>query len=145
MTGTGRTRWRLGGWCWAVLAADPAPAGAELTTAIDQMIIDCDYALYRTLDRGFGHREPVEVALELFAAFGVVTGGVERSRITPLGQWALPILGNRGAALFRFPDTEKEVGWCASSRSLCGMRGRHTGGECPWRRPTRSVIFTRSS
>jgi hypothetical protein len=127
--GDGTDALEIGRLVLTVLATDPAPAGADLLTAINQTIIGCGHALYRTFDRGFGHREPAEVALELLAAFGTVTGGVGRWRITPLGQWVAPILGVRGAALLRSADSGNEVdGVCQLKITL-----RHVRPTC-WRR-----------
>jgi hypothetical protein len=107
--GDGADALEIGRLVLTVLATDPAPIGADLLTAINQTIIGCGHALYRTFDRGFGSRDPAGVALELLAAFGAVTGRTGRWRIAPLGQWVLPILGVRGAALLRSSDVENEV------------------------------------
>jgi hypothetical protein len=44
-------------------------------------------------------RDPAEVALELFAAFGAVIADGGQWRITSLGRWALPRIGGSGFAL----------------------------------------------
>ncbi|HEX3780612.1 MAG TPA: plasmid pRiA4b ORF-3 family protein [Pseudonocardiaceae bacterium] len=119
----------IGRLALTVLATEPAPAGADLLTAINQTIIACGHALYRTFDRSFGYRDPAEVVLRLLAGFGAITGGVGRWRITPLGQWVLSVLGARGTALLSSPGAENEVdGVCQLKVTL-----RHVRPTC-WRR-----------
>jgi hypothetical protein len=96
--GDGAESREIGRLVLTVLATDPPPTGAGLRTAITHTIIHSDFRLHEAFHRG-GVRDPVEVALELFAAFGAVT--VERGqwRIAPLGRWALPRMGGSGFAL----------------------------------------------
>lgn len=127
--GDGADALEIGRLVLTVLATDPAPTGADLLTAISQTIIRSGYDLYRTFNRGFGVRDPAEVALELLAVFGTVTGAGGKWRITPLGRWALPVLGARGTALLGSPEAYGEIaGVCQLKITL-----RHFRPPC-WRR-----------
>lgn len=70
------------------LATDPPPA-EHLSMTIMHAVLDSELDLYHIF-RG-GIQRPAEAVLELLAAFGAVTGA--QARITPLGRWALPVLG----------------------------------------------------
>lgn len=127
--GDGADALEIGRLVLTVLATDPAPARADLLIAINQTIIGSDHALYRTFDRGFGHREPARVALELLTAFGAVTRKVGRWQIAPLGQWMLPVLRVHGTSLLRSPDQDGDIdGACQLKITL-----RHVRPTC-WRR-----------
>jgi len=99
MMATARNYWRSAGWVLTVLAVDPALAGADLVRAIGDTVLRSSLPLYRTFDRGFGHRDPAEVALDLLAAFGSVADEGKQERITPLGRWVLPVLSTSGVSL----------------------------------------------
>lgn len=88
-----------------VLVAEPALVGAELARAISHAVLD--EGSYGTFDWGFGTRDPAEVTLEFLAAFGAVTG-TPRRRITPLGRWALSMIGTRGESLLDSSDATDE-------------------------------------
>jgi hypothetical protein len=90
--GDGTQSREIGRLVLSVLATDPPPTGPDLPTAITHAIIDSDPRLYHAFGHGFGTRDPAEVALEVLAAFGAVTGDGGQWRITPLGRWALPLL-----------------------------------------------------
>ncbi|HEX5114242.1 MAG TPA: plasmid pRiA4b ORF-3 family protein [Pseudonocardiaceae bacterium] len=120
-----------------VLATDSAPASADLLTSINRTIIGSGYDLFRTFDRGFGVRDPAEVALTLLTAFGAVADQRGRWRIGPLGQWVLPILGARGTALLGASGTRGETnGICQLKITL-----RHVRLAC-WRRVLVSASAT---
>jgi hypothetical protein len=104
--GDGSESLEIGRLALGVLAAEPAPA--EPAKAIPDAVLGVGYHLYRTFDRGFGYREPAEVLLNLLAAFGAVTGLYDRSRITPLGRWALAEIGVRGQSLLPRSGVEPE-------------------------------------
>ncbi len=97
--GDGVESLEIGRLVLTVLATDPPPTGADLLTAITHTIISADFRLHKIFHRGLGVRDPAEVALELFAAFGAVTPDGGRWRISPLGRWALPRMGGSGFAL----------------------------------------------
>lgn len=108
--GDGSEALEIGRLVLTVLAADPAPTGADLLETIARTVIASGYDLYRIFDRGFGVRDPAEVALEVLAAFGAVSGASGQWRITPLGRWALPVIAGRGASLLGSSDVEDETG-----------------------------------
>lgn len=128
--GNGSEALEIGRLVLTALAADPAPAEADLYRVIGAaVIIGSDYRLCRTFERGFGHREPAEVALEVLAVFGAVANVGEQRRITPLGRWALRVIGTRGASLLGSSDADGETdGICQLKISL-----RHVLPAC-WRR-----------
>ncbi|TVT45095.1 plasmid pRiA4b ORF-3 family protein [Amycolatopsis rhizosphaerae] len=127
--GDGAEALRIGKLALTLLAAEPAPVGAELLTAIHGAIINGGYALYRTFNRGFGERRPAEVVLELLAAFGAVTGESGQWRISPLGRRGLQILDSRGVELLAAPGAPAESGGiCQLKITLSRMR------PAPWRR-----------
>ncbi|GAA0529073.1 plasmid pRiA4b ORF-3 family protein [Saccharopolyspora erythraea] len=125
----------IGRLALTVLASDPEPTRAELATAISHAILDAGYELYRTFARGFGVRDPAEVTLELLAAFGTVTGTPGR-RITPLGRWALSVIGTRGVALLGSSDDAEEDGTYQLKIAL-----QHVRPAC-WRRVLMSASAT---
>lgn len=127
--GDGSEALEVGRLALTVLAADRAPAEADLCRAIGAAVLGSNHGLYRTFDRGFGYRDPAEVALEVLAAFGTVTDAGEQGRITPLGRWALPVIGARGASLLGSSDADGEAdGLCQLKITL-----RHVQPAC-WRR-----------
>ncbi|MGI8310097.1 plasmid pRiA4b ORF-3 family protein [Saccharopolyspora hattusasensis] len=99
----------IGRLALTVLAGKPVPTRAELPRAISHAIIHAGYELYQTFTRGFGVRDPAEVTLELLAAFGAITDAPVR-RITPLGRWALSVIGTRGVSLLGSSDDAEEDG-----------------------------------
>lgn len=94
----------IGRLALTVFARDPMPTGVELADAVSHAVLDA--RLYGIFDR-FGTRDPVEVTVELLAAFGAVTDHPER-RITSLGRWALALIGTRGVSLVDSSDGEDE-------------------------------------
>lgn len=106
----------------SVLAGESVPTDVELARGISYAVHDAGHTLYRAFDRGFGVRDPAEVMLELLAAFGAVTGTSER-RITPLGRWALSMIGTFGSS-----DDAEESGTFQLKIAL-----RHVRPAC-WRR-----------
>jgi hypothetical protein len=128
--GDGSEALEIGRLVLTVLAADPAPAGTSQLTTIDQAVIESGgAALYRTFDRGVGHRDPAEVAVRLLAAFDAVAEVEDEWRITPLGRWARSVLGARGTSLLGSADAETETeGICQLKITL-----RHVRPGC-WRR-----------
>jgi hypothetical protein len=84
--GDGPEALEIGRLVLTVLAADPALTGADLVEAIGDTVLRSSYPLYQIFDRGFGHRDPAEVALDLLAAFGAAAGTSAQRRITPLGR-----------------------------------------------------------
>lgn len=82
-----------------------------------------------------GVRDPAEVTLELLAAFGTVTGTPGR-RITPLGRWALSVIGTRGVALLGSSDDAEEDGTYQLKIAL-----QHVRPAC-WRRVLMSASAT---
>jgi hypothetical protein len=93
--GDGSESLEIGRLVSTVLAVDPALTGADLVKAIGDTILRSSLPLYRIFDRGFGHRDPAEVALDLLAAFGAT----DQRRITPLGRWALLVINAHGESL----------------------------------------------
>jgi hypothetical protein len=104
-SGEGAEALEIGRLALTVLAGDAVPAGDELSRAISRAVLDA--GLYRIFDRGFGTRDPAEVMMELLAAFGAVTA---EQRLTPLGRWALSMLGSRAESLLGASDDIDEDG-----------------------------------
>ncbi|MEU6265863.1 plasmid pRiA4b ORF-3 family protein [Saccharopolyspora shandongensis] len=117
----------IGRLALTVLASEPAPTHTELASAISHVVFNAGYELYRAFDRGFGVHDPAEVTLELLATFGAVTDTPER-RITPLGRWALSMIGARGVSLLGSSDDVEEDGTYQLKIAL-----QHVQPAC-WRR-----------
>lgn len=79
----------------ATVAAGPKP-GENLSRAIFESIFDAELSLYEAFGHGFGTRAPAEVALDVLSAFGTITRDGDGWRMTPLGRWALPVIGDSG-------------------------------------------------
>jgi hypothetical protein len=103
--GEGAQALEIGRLALTVLARDLVPTGAELSREVTLAVTRA--GLHETFDRGFGTRDPAEVTVELLATFGAVTGTPER-RITPLGRWALSMIGSRGESLLGVSDDVDE-------------------------------------
>lgn len=93
-SGEGVRALEIGRLALTVLAYDSVPTGAELSRAVTLAVISA--GLHEIFTRGFGTRDPAEATVALLAAFGAVTS---RRRITPLGRWALAMIGTRGESL----------------------------------------------
>ncbi len=115
----------IGRLALTVLARDPVPTGIELADAVSDAIVDP--RLYGIFDPEVGRRDPAEVTVELLAAFGAVTDLPER-RITPLGRWALSVIGTRGASLLDPSDDVEADGTYQLKIAL-----QHVRPAC-WRR-----------
>lgn len=135
--GDGAEALEIGRLVLTVLVAGSPPAGADLLTSINRTIIGVGYGLFRTFDRGFGVRDPAEVALKLLADFGAVAVQRGQWRISPLGRWMLPILSARGTALLDSSATQGETG------GICQLKItlRHVRPAC-WRRVLVSASAT---
>lgn len=94
--GDGTESLEIGRLVLTVLATDPPPAGADVLMAITRAILGSELRLHDVFHYGSGVRDPAEMALEVFVAFGAVTGGSGQWCITPLGRWALPRIGGPG-------------------------------------------------
>ncbi|WP_223839556.1 plasmid pRiA4b ORF-3 family protein [Saccharopolyspora pogona] len=110
-----------------MLAGKPVPTRAELARAISHVILHAGYEVYQTFARGFGVRDPAEVTLELLAVFGAITDAPVR-RITPLGRWALSVIGTRRVSLLGSSDDLEEDGTYQLKIAL-----QHVRPAC-WRR-----------
>jgi hypothetical protein len=104
-SGEGAEALEIGRLALTVLAGDAVPAGDELSRAISRAVLAA--GLYRIFDWGFGTRDPAEATVELLAAFGAVTA---QQRMTPLGRWALSMLGSRAESLLGASDGIDEDG-----------------------------------
>jgi hypothetical protein len=102
----------------SVLVRDPVPTGAELMRAISYLVLE--ERLYSTFDWG-SPRDPAKATLEFLAEFGAVTSAPEW-RITPLGRWALPMLGTRGVSLLGGVDELEEDETCQLKITLERLR-----------------------
>jgi hypothetical protein len=73
-----------------VLTTDPAPDRLYRATA--DTLFAADGKLWGIFTHRVGIRDPLDVAMDLLAAFGAVDAARGRWRITPLGRWAFPQL-----------------------------------------------------
>jgi hypothetical protein len=102
-SGEGAQALEIGRLALTVLARDLVPIGAELLREVTLAVIGA--GLHETFDRGFGTRDPAEATVALLGAFGAVNS---KHRITPLGRWALTMIGTRGESLLGVSDDVDE-------------------------------------
>jgi Plasmid pRiA4b ORF-3-like protein len=88
----------IGRLALTVLATDPAPPRAHLYEVTEEALFAADPALCGIFTRGFGLRRPIDVVMELMAAFGAVDGSGGQWCITPLGRWAITEIGTLGSS-----------------------------------------------
>jgi hypothetical protein len=92
-----------------VLARDQAGTTADLYEDLVETLFDADHTLCWIFTRGPGRGHPIDVVLELLAAFGAAERSDGRWRITSLGRWAIPELSSHRTSLLGASDVAEGI------------------------------------